>query len=537
MSRELDRLIQEYNQSKSQVMKYSPSRKTFSEKVVDEKGVEELMEAIAEKSKDLEKEAQKILNDTENTLKESTLEIKEITEEAEKAYRLASMRQNMKYGRIVSPRMYRRILSYYRKHKGRKYYSRYKIDNELHNFLMRLGRYIDSLENDLKRGGGRSFSSKYHYYALPSFAILLSSWKEALSYLSVGLIKLYEFIHHPLHILMELSPKILHSIPLLPGLLPHFLVGLLVVFLAGGLITIISYALHPDRKSKFKKLGDKTKIALGLYKDRRYAAYLAFVYKLYDILSTIMSAVILIGKNIDNNKKVDTNKSAKKLEKEAQKSIGSHSGLIDKAIAIFNKNGNKINILNEVISVNLEHYDSLIKSIKDGNKDLAICRYKLLLTSEAMSQLAKYYGNKFRGGGEWIEFTVKYPGGAYHKSAKPIEELDVSGFDGDIKEASKFIAGALALADTLIIDKIGDQEFKNGVVTINLKALKWIAYKSKPIVAKFVDVIRNLIIKEKEINQENIGYEMFDSYVSVMKLKTLAEAQEEEQEEDAANRS
>jgi len=97
-------------------------------------------------------------------------------------------------------------------------------------------------------------------------------------------------------------------------------------------------------------------------------------------------------------------------------------------------------------------------------------------------------------------------------------------------EAPKFIAGALALTDKLIIDKIGDQEFKNGIVTIDLKKLKWIAYKSKPLIAKFVGFVKDLIKTEKKITQENIGHEMFDSYVSVMKLKALAEAQEASQD-------
>ncbi len=514
-----------------QVVKSVPRRKAYSEEVVDEKQVEELIEAIAENSKELE-EVENILNKTKNKLKESVDKITEAAEEVAKAYRLTLMRQNMKYNKIVSPRMYRKILSYYIKHRGRKYYSRYKIDNELHNFLMRLGRYLDSLETGVRRGDGRGFSSKYHYYALPSLAILLGSWKEALGYLSAGLIEFYHFIHHPLHILMELSPKIIHSIPFLPGLLPHFLVGVLVVFIFGGLFTILSYAIHPDREAKFKKLGDKIKIALGLYKDHRYAAYLAFIYKLYDVLSTIMSSVILIRKNIKNNKKVDAEKASKKLEKEAKKSIGSHAGLLDKVTAIFNKEGKKMNILDEIISVNLEYYDKLIKKMKDGDENIAICRYKLLLASETMNKLKEYYGDKFGGSGEWIEFTVKYQGGAYHKSAEPIKDLKVSGFNGDIKEASKFIAGALALADKLIIDKIGDQEFKNGIVTIDLKKLKWIAYKSKPLIAKFVGFVKDLIKTKKKITQENIGHEMFDSYVSVMKLKALAEAQEASQDEE-----
>jgi hypothetical protein len=531
MSRQLDRLIKKYNQSKMQVVKSVPRRKAYSEEVVDEKEVEELIEAIAENSKELE-EAENILNKTKNKLKESVDKITETAEEVAKAYRLALMRQNMKYNKIISPRMYRRILSYYIKHRGRKYYSRYKIDNDLHNFFMRLGQYLESLETGVRGGGGRGFSSQYHYYALPSLAILLGSWKEALGYLSAALIEFYHFIHHPLHILMELSPKILHSIPLLPGILPHFLVGVLVVFLAGGLFTIISYSLHPDRKAKFKKLGDKIKITLGLHKDRRYAIYLTFIYKLYDILSTVMSSIILIRKNIKSNKQVDTNKSAKKLEKSARKSIGTHGGLLDKVISIFNKKNDKMNILGDVISVDFEHYDKLVESIKEGNKDLSVCRYKLSLTSEAMSKLAEYYGDKFRSGGEWIEFTVEYQGGAYHKSAKPLEKLEVSGFEGGIKEASKFIAGALALADKIIIDKIGDQEFKNGILTINLETLKWLAYRGQPIVAKFIGIIRDLIETEDKITKENIGYEMFDSYVSVMKLKALAESEEALQDKE-----
>ncbi len=534
MSNQLDKLIEKYNRSKSRLRKYSPTRRLYSKEVVDNKELKSLIEVITEETQELEKEAKEILDKAGSELEESVVKIEETKKEAQKAYRLALMRRNMKFSRIVSPRMHRKIMSYYRKHKYRRYYSRYKIDNEFHSFIMQLGRYLEALENDVNRAGVKGFSTEYHYYALPSLAILLSSWKEALSYLSLGLIKFYHLVHHPLHILLKLAPKIVSSIPILPGLLPHFLVGVLVVALAGGLITVISYAIHPDRKAKFKMLKDKIKMALGLYKDNRYAIYLAFIYKLYDILSTIMSSIIFIGKNIGNNKEVDATKSAQKLEKEVKKDIGHHGELIDKVISIFKKDGKKMNILDDVFSVNFEHYDKLIESIKKGNKNLNLCRYKLILTSEAMRELAKYYGDRFHSSGEWIEFTVEYKGGAYHKSAEPIAKLEVSGFDGNIKEASKFIAGVLALADEIIIDKVGDQEFKNGIMTINLKELKWLSYKSQPIVAKFIDFVRKLIQTEKKITKENIAYEMFDSYVSVMKLKVLAESEEASQDKEEA---
>jgi hypothetical protein len=220
------------------------------------------------------------------------------------------------------------------------------------------------------------------------------------------------------------------------------------------------------------------------------------------------------------------------MEKEVKKVTGHHDGLIDKVISIFDKEDRKMNVLDEVFSVDLEHYDNLIEGIKEGNKSLNVCRYKLMLTSEAMSKLVEYYGDKFRSGGDWIEFTVEYRGGAYHKAAEPIGKLEIVGFDGDLKKASKLIAGALALADKIIIDKVGDQEFKNGIITINLKALKWLAYKSQPIVAKFVGFIRKLIQTEEKITKENIAYEMFDSYVSVMKLKALAESEKASQDEE-----
>jgi hypothetical protein len=536
MGKNLDKLIEEYNRSKLQSRKSVSRAKTYSKEVVDDKNLEALIETISKETRYLEKEYKEALDEAENELEESAVKIEETKKEAQKAYRLAVRHRNREFSRIVSPRMYRKVMSYYRKHKGRRYYRGYKIDNDFHSFVMRLGRYLETLENDVNRAGIRGFSTEYHYYALPSLSVLLGSWKEALGYLSGGLVKFYHLFHHPLHILMELAPKIVHSIPVLPGILPHFLVGVLIVALAGGLITIISYAIHPDREAKFKMLKDKTKMALGLYKDNRYAIYLAFIYKLYDILSAIMSSIILIGKNIESNKKVDSSKSAKKLEKEVKKDIGHHGGLIDKVISIFNKDGRKMNVLDEVFSVDLEHYNKLIESIKDGNKDLAICSYKLWLTPKAMNKLAEYYGDKFHSGGEWIEFTVEYQGGAYHKAAKPIGKLKVSGFDGDLKEASKFIAGALALADKIIIDKVGDQEFENGIITINLKALKWLAYKSQPIVAKFVGFIRKLIQTENKITKENISYEMFDSYVIVMKLKALAESEEASQDTEGTEK-
>jgi hypothetical protein len=335
------------------------------------------------------------------------------------------------------------------------------------------------------------------------------------------------------------------SIPLLPAILPHFLVGCLVAFLSAGLLLVIGYALHPEGSSKMKILWDKIKINIGIRKNYMYAAYIMYVYKLYDILSAISSYIVEIGKLIQLGKPIDEGKTAKNLEEKAVLGL-----LADKVkLKPFEKSKNKMKALDETIVVDLESYKELIDSVRKGNKELNICGYKFSVSSDTVKKLVEYYGDKFQGGGEWIEVIVEYVGGAYHKAANPLKKVEISGFNGNTKEAANFIGALLALSDKVVVDRIGEQKFENPLVIIDLQKLKILSYKSKPFVdkliapiSKLVSLIKKVIAKEasnkEELDPSDIGNLMFEAYVKANKMerpKSESESEEEGEEQEGEN--
>ena len=553
MRTHLDRLIEDYNRRIRIANTYEPLtiERTYSEEEKKEKEIESLREHIS----DITDKLSKSLQEMENKIANSAQKAEDIADKIENAYRTVLRVRHMSRNRIVSPKMYRRIMAYYKRHKKQKYYSKYKVDNELHNFLMRMGRYLEDLDKGVRREEVRDFSYDYHYYALPSIAIMISGrLQEVLGYLSSAIKEAAHIIEIVLHVLVELFPKILHSIPFLSTIMPHFLAACLIAFLAGSLLIIIAYAIHPERKSKFKILIDKIKINLGIRKSYIHAAYLIYVYKLYDILSTISSYIIEVFKLIQSGKDVDEEKTAEKLEKKAEKSA--HVvGLKDKALGhladkikfkIFEEAKDKLKTSDETISIDLENHKKLLDSIKKGNNEISVCSYKFAVSSDAMKKLVEYYGDKFQGGGKWIEVTLEYTGGAYHKSANPLQKIDISGFSGDAKEASNFIGAVLAISDKLAIDRIGEQEFESPLMIIDLQKLKLLSYKSTPFIDKLTGSVKKLATwvkklitgkaKEKgELDPADLGNLMFEAYMSINGIKSVEmkekQIQTEEKEE------
>jgi len=556
VSKYLDRLIEDYNQKAKILSRYETLtiERSYSEeeKKEEEKDISKFVRSkIKELSEAVEKLQDKISSSAEEAVKTEA--------KVKNAYMSTLKIRHMCRNIIVSPRTYRKIMSYYRRHKMHRHYSKYKIDNELHNFIMRLGSYLESLDKDIDRRIVRDFSSGYHYYALPSFAILSSGGvKEILGYLSSAVIEAAHIMEIAVHLLVELSPKALHAIPLLPVFLPHFLAGVLAAHLTAGLLIIIGNAIHPERKSKLKTLFEKVKIRLGIRKSYIHAAYIMYLYKIYDILSTISSYVIELGKNIELGKEVKEEKTAEKLEKKAEKSA--HVvGLKDKALGylgdkiklkIFKEAKNRIETLDESISINLENYKKLLDSIKEGNDKLNVHSYKFWISSDAMQKLVDYFGDKFRGSGEWIEVTVQYTGGAYHKAANPLKKIDISGFSGNTEETAEFIGAVLALSDKLIIDRVGEQEFESPLVIIDLHKIKLLSYKSKTFIDKFIAPIKALVHwiiklitrktkKKGELDPTILGSLMFEAYISIKGIKPIGtkekEAQDKENEEEIDN--
>jgi len=358
-----------------------------------------------------------------------------------------------------------------------------------------------------------------------------------------------------LHVVLEVFPKILKSIPLLSSIMPNLLAASLIALSAGALLVIIGYAIHPERKLLFKRLADKVKINLGMRKSRIYAAYIMYVYKLYDILSAMSSYIIKIGKLVASGKDIDIEKTAKKLEDKAKESaqvvnlkdeIAEY--IKDKlGLNIFKETESKIKTLDETVNVNLENLKKLTDSIKKGNKELNVFNYKFAVSTDDMKKLVSYYGDKFQSKGEQVEVTVQYKGGAQLKSANPLQKVDISGFSGNLKESSNFIGAVLAISDKLIIDRIDDQELESPLMTIDLQKLKLLSYESKLLIDTLAAPIKGLTEwvkklikgkadKEDKLDPADLGNLMFEAYINTHDIKLITEEGNKEQTEEEVNK-
>ncbi len=544
MSKYLDKLIEDYNKQAKTSGRYDPlatERMYSEEKKEENKENESLFKELLEKANELSN----ILSSTdENITKSATIE-KELINKIENAYRVALKVRHMSRNKIVSPRTYRKIMSYYKRHKTQRYYSKYKLDNELHNFIMRLGRYLENLDKDVSRWEVRDFSYDYYYYALPSIPVLLSEGlRGVLGYLSTAINGIAHAVEIILHIAMEIFPNILHSIPGLYNIMPHFLAVCLIAFLAGSILVIIGYSLHPDRKVLFKRLIDKVKINLGIRKSYIHSAYIIYVYKLYDLLSVVASYVIEISKIIGKGKDINNEEVYKELIKKAQESTHIVT-FMDKLadfmgtklkLEIFKKAKEKIKTLKEIIEVDKENLEKLISFIKEEHDKTNILGCKFEVSTDAMEKLNSYYGDRFKGSGEWIEVTIQYGGGAYHKSANPLSKVEISGFNGEPKEMANFIGAVLAISDKLVLDRIGKKEFETPLLTIDLKKLKLLSYETEPFIDKLIKPVKTIVNwltdkKKEKLDPDTIGIKMFEAYVSLNIIKSIEAEGEGEVEE------
>jgi len=550
MSKYLDRLIEDYNQRAKITSRYAPltNGRVYSEEKKEENKKEDALFDKNLKKLDelLNKLSDNVQNIGENIVESATKE-EELVKKIENAYRAALKVRHMSRNKIVSPRTYRKIISYYRRHKRQGYYSKYKLDNELHNFIMRLGRYLESLDKDASRWEVRDFSFDYHYYALSIPVLLSGGLKEVLGYLSTAVKEIAHAVEIILHIVVEVFPNILHYIPGLSSIMPHFLAACLVAFLAGSILIIIGYSLHPERKVLFKRLTDKLKINLGIRKSHIHSAYIIYVYKLYDLLSTVASYVIEVGKLISKGKNIDDEKVHKELIEKAKNSTH-FVGIIDKLLhfigekskmELFEKIKDKIETLKKTITVDLESVKELVDSIREGNNEINILNCKFAVSAEAMERLVNYYGDNFKGDGEWIEVNVQYRGGAYHKSANPLSNVNIPGFNGKPEEIANFIGAVLAISDKLVVDRIGKQKFENPLVIVDLQKLKILSYKSEPFIDKLLKPVKTIADwltnkKKEKLDPDTIGIKMFEAYISLNVIKSMGTEEEGEGKETQA---
>jgi len=543
VSRYLDKLIKDYNQRTKITSRYVPltTGRFYSEEEKEEnkKKIVSLDKNITELDKSLDELSDEVQNLEETILKSATKEEK-LLEKIDKAYRTALRFKHMSRNKIVSPRMYRNIMSYYKRHKRQKYYSKYKLDKELHNYIMRLGCYLERLDKDAGRKMARDFSFDYHYYTLFSATVFFSAGvNEVLGFISSATKVVAHILEIALHIVLKIFPSILKSIPFLSSLMPGFLAAFLVAFLFGMTLIIIGYSLHPDRQAIFKRAIEKFKINFGIRKSRMHSAYVTYIYKLFDLLSAVASYIIKVGKLITSGKSISDEKVHKELMKKAQKNT--HIvGTIDKMLyfineksekEVFEKVKKKMETLEEIISVDLEGIKKIVDSIKNGNSDLNTLTCKFAVSDDAIKKLADYYGDKFKGGSEWIDVTVQYTGGAYHKSAAPLSNVNVPSFSGKPEEISNFIGALLAISDKLAIDRIGKKEFETPLIVVDLQKLKILSYDSGTFIDKLSKPIKAIINRlkgkeEEKLEPNTIGIKMFEAYISLNVLKSMEPEEE-----------
>jgi len=540
VSKYLDKLIEDYNRRTKITSRYAS---LTTERFYSEEEKEDEKETKDKNIEKLDKAINKLKDKVQNLneiISESAEEEKELLEKMDRAYRAALRFRYMSRNKIVSPIMYRKIMSYYKRHKRQKYYSKYKLDNELHNYIMRLGRYLERLDKDARRKMARDFSFDYHYYALFSATVFFSAGvNEVLGFISSATKVVAHILEITLHIVLKIFPSILKSIPFLSSLMPGFIAAFLVAFLFGMTLIVIGYSLHPDRKGILKRAIEKFKINLGIRKSRMHAAYVIYIYKLYDLLSAVASYIIKVGKLITRGKSINDEKVQKELMKKAQKST--HIvGTIDKILhfineksekEVFEKVKKKMETLEEIIAVDLEGIKKLVDSIKNGNNDLSILNCNFAVSDDAIEKLADYYGDKFKGGSEWIDVTVQYTGGAYHKSAAPLSNVNVPSFSGKPEEISNFIGALLAISDKLAIDRIGKKEFETPLIVVDLQKLKILSYDSGTFIDKLAKPIKAIINRlkgkeEEKLEPNTIGIKMFEAYISLNVLKSMEPEEE-----------
>ena len=540
MSKYLDKLIEDYNRRTKITSRYAS---LTTERFYSEEEKEDEKETKDKNIEKLDKAINKLKDKVQNLneiISESAEEEKELLEKMDRAHRAALRFRHMSRNKIVSPIMYRKIMSYYKRHKRQKYYSKYKLDNELHNYIMRLGRYLERLDKDARRKMARDFSFDYHYYALFSATVFFSAGvNEVLGFISSATKVVAHILEITLHIVLKIFPSILKSIPFLSSLMPGFIAAFLVAFLFGMTLIVIGYSLHPDRKGILKRTIEKFKINLGIRKSRMHAAYVIYIYKLYDLLSAVASYIIKVGKLITRGKSINDEKVQKELMKKAQKST--HIvGSIDKILhfineksekEVFEKVKKKMETLEEIIAVDLEGIKKLVDSIKNGNNDLSILNCNFAVSDDAIEKLADYYGDKFKSGGKWIDVTIQYTGGSYHESATPLNNVNVPSFNGKPEEISKFIGALLAISDKLAIDRIGKQEFETPLIVVDLQKLKILSYNSDTFIDKLSKPIKAIIDrlkgkKEEKLDPNTIGIKMFEAYISLNVLKSMKTEEE-----------
>jgi hypothetical protein len=397
---------------------------------------------------------------------------------------------NNQYVNLVSPQMHQKILAYYHKHKNKTYSTKYKIDRNIHNFLMKTGRYLEKINRDLVERKKRRLEIEKRYY---SFIIdLINRNIDYLAFLSKTLKKIA--VKFSL-----IGTSLFYSLSFMSIYSPELMDWLKFVFIfnrMNDMLFITSYAISPNRKEQMKRLKHRIMEVLGIYRTRGYGLFIKFIYKLYDLLNAIMSFI----KNLDIHLRGSRNWKDfyERLEKHMLVTVGiSYKWLFD------------------IISIDLVAVDEFLRDL-GKYEELNIYRYRILVSPNAISRLKHYYGENVKIYGNWISVELNYQGGRYYTPDNPLDVkfiLDVSGFDGTLEEQAHFVVAAILLSDKMILDNIytPNSQYQNDIISIDLNQLKLLVYKDKSWFTRLID--RILGRDRVYLSPETIGDKLYESYI------------------------
>jgi hypothetical protein len=399
------------------------------------------------------------------------------------------------YVNLVSPQMYQKILAYYHKYKNKTYSSKYRIDRKIHNMLIKMGKYLEKINYDLAHRKHKRLELERRYY---SFVIDLSSrMSDYLAFLSKTLNK----IAIKLGIV---GASLFYGLSFMSVYSPELLDWLQFIFIfnrINDIMIITSYAISPNRKEEVKKLKHRVMEMLGMYKNKSYGLYVKFIYKLYDILNSIMSFIKNLDVYLISSR--DWREFYEKLEKHMLTTTGvSYKWLVD------------------IVSLDLVTVDEFLRELNDYG-GLNTYRYRIRVSPNAINKLKRHYGENVRVDGNWINVTITYSSGRYYMPANPLDTkfiLDVSGFDGTLEEKAHFVIAAILLSDEMILDNIytPNSQHRNDIISIDLNQLKWLVYRDKSWLTRLIE--RILGRDRVYLSPKTIGDKLYESYIMLYKI-------------------
>ncbi len=428
--------------------------------------------------------------------------------------------------KIISPHTYSKILAYYRKHKNRKHYDTYKVDRELHNFLMQIGKYLERENVRLVSSRGYSTAAEPSNEATTKMRDLLSNISEKLITIGGGITLAAHALYPVLGPLAIRLPKV------------RLLLGVVAVLDAITNVMIpLGAVIHPDRWANARKIVRTTRVKLGLYRDVGYSIYINYVYKLYDLLNSIMFHIKNIYVYLVNNQDLSINEIAENLKEKIERETGikQKSNLFKLVLGFLSplfKSKAKVKE-GDILDINKDYLTQLVIQLDEKNDQLDKFGYVLKLSDAAIEKIKEYYGENIPVDDGTLKFDIKYSGGRYYRPVEVLDksELYIHGARFNKDEASVLIAGCMALADELIITQIGKMEFEKGIIIINLGKLKWMVYTKRNLWERWLDVI--LKRRTERIDQNTIGFIIFESFNKLISSRvTEEEASEEENKED-----